>query len=207
MSTNIYQSPFDSSTNIFPSPYSADEHSSPMIGQIPTPPSAPAQPLWTLGELPRGYQRQPTLAGTLINVQGQMEEFHSFDLIGSIVKLLADMIWPSSAAHDVQRREKDQVFMTTLRIRTADGVQKDARLQGHLTSANVTLGDTILLWGRKRGGALLVSRGYNYTSKSKITTRVMNSSLPFFIITALMIVALIAFLYWRHISLFALFHH
>jgi hypothetical protein len=207
ISTTVYQNPFGNASSIFPSPYSADERSSPVIMQNPTPPAAPAQPQWTLEELPPGYKRQPTLAGTLINVQGQMEEYHAIDIMGSLVKLLADMIWPSSAAQDAQRREKDQVFITTLRIRTAAGIQRDARVQGHLTSANVTLGDTILLWGRNKGGALLVSRGYNYTSKSKITSRVMSSSLPFFLITIAMVIGMIAFLYWRHISLFALFHH
>lgn len=207
VATTVYQNPFGSASSIFPSPYSADERSSPMIMQNPTPPAAPAQPQWSLDELPPGYRRQPTLAGTLINVQGQMEEYHAVDIMGSLVKLLADMLWPSSAAQDVNRREKDQVFITTLRIRTIDGMQRDARVQGHLTSANVTLGDTILLWGRNKGGALLVHRGYNYTSKSKITSRIMSSSLPFFLITVAMIISMIAFLYWRHVSLFGLFHH
>jgi hypothetical protein len=91
-------------------------------------------------------------------------------------KALVDALWPTP--NESSANKERQVNVTTLRIRSSDGLQQDARMEGYLKGANISIGDTISLWGRKYKGTLVVYRGYNHTTRSIVMTSTMTSPLP-----------------------------
>jgi hypothetical protein len=58
--------------------------------------------------------------------------------------------------------------VTVLRVKDATGKSVQARLEGELLGAVAELGDEVELWGHYRGGLLIVSRGYNDSTKAEI---------------------------------------
>jgi hypothetical protein len=172
-------------------PFDASDASVPAIftgsAEVEVPLVAPQ--FWDSESLPRGFpKRPPDISGTLVFVQSQLENRRTDN---SFSKALIDAIWPTP--NEPSSNKEKQVNVTTLRIRTNNGLQQDARMEGYLKGANISLGDTISLWGRKYKGTLVVYRGYNHTSKSVVMTSTMTSPLPvlFFI---LVIVGLLFFL-------------
>jgi hypothetical protein len=155
-------------------------------------------PSWDTESLPPGFpKRPPDISGSLVFVQSQLELRQNH----SIGKALIDAIWP--APNESSSNKERQVNITTLRIRTADGSQQDARMEGYLKGANISLGDTISLWGRKYRGALIVYRGYNHTSKSVVMTNTMTSPLPilvFIIALVILFFMLSSFLHLNFLS-------
>jgi hypothetical protein len=91
--------------------------------------------------------------------------------------------------------------VTVLRVRSDDGTQRDARVRGHLTGANLTLGDRVELWGWKRRGVLMVRRGYNRTSRSVVSSSAMRSLFPVLLLVLLLAAGFCLWLYWNHIPL------
>jgi hypothetical protein len=146
-----------------------------------------------LTPLPRGFpKRPPDIVGTVIQVQSQVENQLMPDAADFIVKLLRDMIW--SVPGDSQTMTPRQVYVTTLRIHTTDGAQEDARLEGYMRGVNLSLGDTVSLWGHKRKGLLRIYRGYNHTSKGVVKTHVSSAFLPGLVMVLLAVAVLYIFL-------------
>jgi hypothetical protein len=143
-------------------------------------------------------RRPPDLEGIIVQVQSQLENAQP-GTGGSILRQLRDMIW----AIPVQeaQSQKEQVFVTMLRVRVADGTQRDARLQGYQTGANPSLGDTVSLWGGQRRGVLRVRHGYNHTTQGVISTTAMTSPLPALLLLAALLIAFSLLSHWYHIPL------
>lgn len=156
--------------------------------------------LWTRGLLPWWFpaRRPPDIEGTIIQIHSQEEHPLHFDILGSLFRLLGDMLWTVPHAHNGQEHAQNRVFVTSLRIRTPDGSLKDARVEGYSTGVHLSLGDTVFLWGWKRRGLLRVRRGYNYTSKGTVSTRTMSTSLLSLLL--FLIIALLLFAYLRYMS-------
>ena len=151
---------------------------------------------WQRERLPFGYPRRPPeIFGTLIHVQTQQEQMHSGGMLSAIARQFMDAIWATPGSMSATK-EREHQTMNTLRIRTATGARVDARLMGDLTGANLTIGDTISLWGRKRRGTLLISHAYNHTTKSAVTTRAMVSHVGFFLVLLFLV---LLFLWVMHI--------
>lgn len=58
--------------------------------------------------------------------------------------------------------------VTTVRIKRADGTMRDARIEGYLGGANLSLGDHVTLHGKDRDGTLIVAYGYNHSANGHI---------------------------------------
>ncbi|BCL80643.1 hypothetical protein ccbrp13_31080 [Ktedonobacteria bacterium brp13] len=189
-------------------PYEQDERQLAPLRHLPTPydqqnalqtplsaqEMAPvASPEWVdKKKLPRGFPRRPAdISGTLIYVQSQLEK-PANDILVMLIKGASDILWSSSTALTQQNKDKDQEMVTALRVHLEDGSNRDARIRGYLVSASLTIGDVISLWGTQRQGTLHVSRGYNHTSKSKISTR--GSNVSFAILLTLAIFAVVVYL-------------
>ncbi|HLI91833.1 MAG TPA: hypothetical protein VKV37_24310 [Ktedonobacteraceae bacterium] len=143
-------------------------------------------------------RRPPDLEGVIVQVQSQLENAHS-SAGGSVLGQLRDMIWPLPVQE--ARSEKEQVLVTMLRVRIADGTQRDARLQGYQTGVNPSLGDTVSLWGWQRRGVLRVSHGYNHTTRGVISTTAMTSPLPALLLLAALLIVFSLLFHWYHIPL------
>jgi hypothetical protein len=154
-------------------------------------------PLWLTDKLPLGFPRRPPdIFGTVVTVQAQ-QEIRQTD---SAFSQLRDALW--SMPGEMASKEKENVNVTMLRVRTNDGKQRDARMQGYLRGANISLGDTVSLWGRNRRGMITVYKAFNHTSKAVITTSSMNSSLGFMLLLLLLvIVAALTLVFQYHIHL------
>ena len=68
-------------------------------------------------------------------------------------------------------RPERKMTITTIRLQRPDGVVRNARLEGDLMGAGVSLGDTVSLWGSDRSGTVIVKRAYNHTTSSEISVR------------------------------------
>jgi hypothetical protein len=158
---------------------------------------APGPAPWESESLPRGFpKRPPDISGTLVLVQSQ----HEIRRNNGLSKALIDAIWPTPDATSANKER--QVNVTTLRIRnSSDGVQQDARMEGYLKGANISIGDTISLWGRRYKGTLVVYRGYNHTTKSVVMTNTMTSPLPVLLFLLLLVALFFLFSSFLHISL------
>jgi translation initiation factor IF-1 len=145
-------------------------------------------------QLPRRYarlsrRRPPDLAGVIILVQSQ-EELPMPGAVGSIATALRDIIWPMP-----QQQAREKVHVTTFRVRTQDDEQKDARIEGYLKGANLTLGDKVSLWGWHRKGVLIVRRGYNHTSKGDVTSTVTGSAFSSVVLLIVAVAGMLLLLY------------
>lgn len=180
-------SPFDASSASVPAIFTGSE--------MAAAPIAMPQP-WESESLPRGFpKRPPDISGTLVFTQSQLELRRNTGL----GKALVDAIWPTPNEQSVNKEK--QVNVVTLRIRNSEGVQQDARMEGYLKGANVSIGDTISIWGRRYKGALVIYRGYNHTTKSIVMTNTMTSSLPFLLLIVIMLALFFMLTSFAHINL------
>jgi hypothetical protein len=171
-------------------------------GDLATPFAADNAELATphLSPLPLGFpKRPPDIEGTIIHVQSQTENPMTPDSVEFIFKLFRDLIW--AVPHEQHNQQLRQVNVTTLRIRISDGAQKDARLEGYMRGVNLSLGDTVSLWGHRRRGLLRVYRGYNHTSKGVVKTTATSSAATVFLMLIMFIVVCYLLLNWMHIHL------
>ena len=163
-------------------------------------PGGPLSSRWQRGELPWWFPaRPPDVEGTILHVQSQMEHPLTFDIASIILTQLRDFIWIDTHAQSGHSNNRETVLVTTLRIRMLDGNLKDARLEGYLTGAQLSLGDHVFLWGRKRKGTLFVRRGYNNTSKGIISTRSMQTFTLGVLLLALTLLACYVFFFGLHL--------
>lgn len=162
----------------------------------------PAQelaPAWQpLTPLPFGFAwRRPTLVGKIIHLESreQVNDFPNF--AGALLALLAEIVWMIPNVQTT-REPVDKIEVTRLRIESEDGQIYDAMVRGSLRGANLSLGDTVSLWGYRRRGNLLVSKGYDHTTRSAIATTAAGLLLP-----ALLLLVVVAFGYLAlaHLSL------
>jgi hypothetical protein len=158
---------------------------------------APVEEPWDSGSLPRGFpKRPPDISGTLVLVQSQ----HEIRRNSGLGKALVDAIFPMPNDTTAANKER-QVNVTTLRIRnSSDGVQQDARMEGYLKGANISIGDTISLWGRRYKGSLVIYRGYNHTTKSVVMTNTMTSPMPVLILLLLMLAVFFLLSSYMHLD-------
>lgn len=150
---------------------------------------------WQADQLPHGFPRRPPeLYGTVVQVQSQLENPPLAGL-GNFFKLLRDIIWP--IPHEARHLDREKIMMTTVRVRTADGLQRDARVQGYLRGANVSLGDTISIWGRRRHrGAVTIYKAYNHTVQGAVSTSATAESGQFFALLLIVVIVGFLSLYW-----------
>jgi hypothetical protein len=158
--------------------FSDDIFADPAIDSTPPPNSindsdtSPFVAITPESPFPKGFpQRPPELEGSIILVAAQEEPKRTNGVSDAIFNTLIDMLWaiPGSSSSS-QSKEKERVYVTTVRIRTTDDVQKDIRLEGRLTGVNVAQGDRVSLWGKDRKGLLIFQQGYNHTTNGAITT-------------------------------------
>jgi hypothetical protein len=55
--------------------------------------------------------------------------------------------------------------------RASDGASREARIEGDLAGGQPRLHQKVSLWGRYRGGLLIVKRGYNHDTGAEISVR------------------------------------
>lgn len=138
-------------------------------------------------------QTPPNIEGIVIQIQAQ-EEMPQRGIGGAIGNFFLELIW--SVPNVPMSPDKDRVRVTTVRVRQADGSQRDIRMEGYFSGVNMSLGDAVSLWGTKRRGLLIFSRGYNHTSQGPIMTTLQGNTskgwLLFLIIIALLV--LVAYL-------------
>jgi hypothetical protein len=127
---------------------------------------------------PRGLPRRPPdLQGTIILVDAHEEPKRAGGVSNMLSTMLLDLIWSIPGGTSSQlNKEKERVQVTRIRIRTQDGAQKDARLEGRLTAVHLAQGDQVSLWGKQKSGLLLFQHGYNHTTQGIIKTSNMSSS-------------------------------
>ncbi|HVB76150.1 MAG TPA: hypothetical protein VNE38_21595 [Ktedonobacteraceae bacterium] len=63
---------------------------------------------------------------------------------------------------------KIPVLLASIEESGSGGILRQARFEGELTLSGVNQGDEVSLWGKMRGGVLLVKGGYNYTHSADI---------------------------------------
>jgi hypothetical protein len=152
-------------------------------------------PPWLQEKLPFGFPRRPPdLWGTVIHVHSQ-QEVAPYSGLSSIARQLRDAIWyiPSEVHHPYER---ERVQVTTIRVRRPDGRQQDARIQGYLRGANVSLGDTISIWGSYRKGAFIIHKAFDHTAHGTVYTTATASALPFYAVILLLLLLFLLFLYF-----------
>src|SRR5579859_358346 len=160
----------------------------------------PSLPL--MSPLPKGFpSRPPDMFGTVIHTQSQMENPLIPDNAEFIFKMIRDLVW----AVPQENQQPRSVHVTTVRVRTSDGSIKDGRIEGYMRGVNISLGDTISVWGHRRRGLLLIYRGYNHTSKGVLKTTASSSCLVVFLLLVggmgLGYYFLMNFLHWHMFSI------
>jgi len=166
------------------------------IGYFGMTPSVSGLPI---GKSPWGFPKRPADAeGIIIYVQGQ-DEHPQPSLLGAILRMFVNMVWATPG--DLRQHERERIHVTTIRVRTSDDVQKDARVEGYLKGANLSLGDVVSLWGWRRKGSLVVTRGYNHTAKAAISSSTMTSPVSGMVLILLAVVAVVLLAYMYHIPI------
>ena len=82
-----------------------------------------------------------------------------------------------------------------VRVRQHNGTVAQARIEGDLLGASMDPGDEVSIWGRERGGVIMVSHAYNHTLSAEV--RVSNEtkySLGLLLIGVIVFVLFLAFL-------------
>ncbi|GHO42787.1 hypothetical protein [Ktedonospora formicarum] len=158
-----------------------------------------ALPPWQLDRLPFGFPRRaPELWGAVVQVQSQQERP---PMVGAalLFRGLRDIVW--AMPNEIRHPDRDMVQVTTIRVRKADGALQDARVQGYLRGANVSLGDMVSIWGRRSRGAIYIYRAFNHTAKGQISTSATASSGPFFALLIILVLVAILAVYYLQIPI------
>ena len=152
---------------------------------------------WKNERLPLGIPLfKPQLMGSVIHIETR-EQLNDYpNLFGVLLSMLAEIIWVMPNVH-TSRETIDKIETTRLRIHASNGKPYDAVLYGNLSGANLSMGDTVSLWGNWRKGRLMVRKGYDYTSHSIITTSTTNMLIPALIVLSILVAL---YLYINHFS-------
>ncbi|EFH84194.1 hypothetical protein [Ktedonobacter racemifer] len=164
--------------------------------QSPTSSQAP----WQADKLPTGFpHRPPELWGKVVLVQSQLENPPLAGL-GFFLRLLRDVLWP--VPNEVRAKEQEKIMITTIRVRGENGQPQDARIHGYLRGANVSLGDTISIWGkRRRRGAIYIRKAYNHTVQGAVSTSAMIESGQFFLLLIIVTIVGLLTLSWLQVPI------
>lgn len=147
--------------------------------------------LWKTDRLPWYFPKtKPQVAGSVILIETKEEIIDYPDLFAAIATLLVELIWVFAQVQQ-ERESGDRVVMTTVRVQTYDGTLKDSRVRGNMRGANISLGDQVSFWGKRRHGVLFVNRGFNHTTQGVISTHSLGLIVPALIV----ILAFIACIY------------
>jgi hypothetical protein len=158
---------------------------------------------WKADKLPWYFPRtRPKVAGTVVLIETKEEILDYPDLYAAIATLLVELIWVLAQVQQ-EKETGSRVVMTVVRVQSYDGTLSDTRIRGNMRGANVSLGDQISLWGKKRNGVLYVRRGFNHTTQGVISTYSLGLMLPALIV----VVAFIAGFYFAPIWLPSAAHH
>jgi hypothetical protein len=149
-----------------------DSDNTPPASSINDSDTSPLAAVMPGSQFPKGFpQRPPELEGSIMLVAAQEEPKRTNGAADTVFNTLLDILWAiPGGSSSSQSKEKERVYVITLRVRSADDVQKDIRLEGRLTGVNVAQGDRVSLWGKDRRGLLIFQRGYNHTTNGSITT-------------------------------------
>lgn len=160
-------------------------------------------------QFPKGLPRRPPdLQGTIILVDAHEEPKLAGGVSNVVSTMLLDLVWSIPGGSSSQlNKEKERVQVTRIRIRTQDGIQRDARLEGRLTSVHLAQGDHVSLWGKQQGGLLLFQHGYNHTTHGVIKTSNMPSPQSVILLIAVIIFGILMFIYFSSSSHFTLHPH
>lgn len=157
----------------------------PVPSRTPAPGTGSASASWSWPTpapptpLPRSMQRlgSPVLEGIVEDVKDiQVGARPSFGqetaraTWSSVLLITKPAIWLSS----LLVRSTQSVNMNThwiLVVRRSDHTLKQARIEGDLTRAIVSRGDYVSLWGREKGGVLVIKQGFNHTAMAEIQFR------------------------------------
>lgn len=164
---------------------------------LSTPPQqTPGQELPT--HLPLKYAwSKPKLVGKITHLESREQINDSPNIFGAVLAILAEIIWVLPNVQS-SRDPIDKIEITRLRILSADEQIHDATVRGSLRGANLSMGDYVSLWGHRRKGNLLVSKGYDHTSRSPISTTATGMLLPALL---LVVIAAVLSLSMFHFSL------
>jgi hypothetical protein len=197
----LYQ-PYETDLDIMPPKPFSESHTRAMtVGeeQIAVIGSDP----WETDRLPWHFRKtRPNIAGVVMHIEAKEEAIDYPDLFAAVATLLVELIWIMT--NTVQERAGDRVVMTVIRVQTYDGSIKDARLRGHMRGANLSLGDKISLWGRKRHGVLFVRSGFNHTTRGVVSTRSIGLVVPALVFIIVLVVGVYFLPSWAHLALHAL---
>ena len=141
--------------------------------------------------------RSPDLEGTILSISYHIEfpPEHTFNPIVDLFDFILDLFFPTSPDQRYPRMPRG-VRATIVRLRKDDGTLRDARFEGDLTGAGLTLGDRLSLWGRSRKGTLLVSKGLNQTVQAAILTNAYKVSMLLTLLLPILLYVLIAIIYF-----------
>jgi hypothetical protein len=137
--------------------------------------------------------RPMRLEGVIVSVQTHQEDATSGNLLASFLTILKDLLWLSETRTGDHKRT-----ITVIRLRTHNGIHRDARLDGEPRGALLATGDNLLLWGRYRRGVFVVRKGFNHTSEAEIysSERGAASLTSLIVLGALLIILLVLFHFW-----------
>jgi hypothetical protein len=177
---------------------------------IPVSPVAPTSPpVSAFGPLPTNMpSRPPDLEGAVaippttheVKVPSDWSEVFLGCIFFPILLVLRPMMFIMGAVGMSGRPER-KMTITTIRVCRRDGNVRNARLEGDLMGAGISLSDEVSLWGSDRNGTLVVRRAYNHTTFDEIKIRA--SHVPWVprifatILLALILISLISFYSYR----------
>jgi hypothetical protein len=143
--------------------------------------------LWKKDRLPWYFPKlRPKVAGIVLHMEAKEEIVDYPDLFAAIATLLVELVWV--LADIQQNKEGDRIVMTTVRVQTYNNELKDTRIRGNMRGADLSLGDKVSFWGRRRHGVLFVKRGFNHTTKGVISTHSMGLIVPAIVVLISLVV-------------------
>lgn len=131
------------------------------------------------GPLPRNMpSRPPDLEGTIpippVTHEVKIGTEWSYAVLGCLFFPLLLVLKPfmfATTMFGMMSKPERKMTINTIRVLRSDGKMPNARLEGDLMGAGISLGDEVSLWGHDRSGTLIVQRAYNHTTLSEIQVR------------------------------------
>ena len=182
----------------------------PMPTGFPVSPVAPTSPpVSAFGPLPTNMpSRPPDLEGAVaippttheVKVPSDWSQVFLGCIFFPILLVLRPMMFIMGVV-GMSGRPEHKMTITTIRVRRRDGTVRNARLEGDLMGAGISLSDEVSLWGSDRNGTLVVRRAYNHTTSDEIKIRASHVAwVPRIfatILLALILISLISFYSYR----------
>jgi hypothetical protein len=175
------------------SPYqSASQDQIPFISAMPLPtiPSTVLSAQEMHSPLPFGFAwTRPALCGAVIQIEVH-EQIDTFPNIGGAISIILSEVFWAILNVQTTREAADKIEITSLRIQTEDKHVHDVSVRGSQRGAHLSMGDTVSLWGHRRKGNLIVRKGYDHTTRSRISSTALSAFWP-----ALLLLLIVGALY------------